>query len=328
LTSFLHFIIFGLLLSVLPLGSSSGAVGESVIRMGLNDTGKNISSPTLQNSFTNHSKLRIIASFYPIYYFMKEIGGVRVDIETLIPIGVEPHDFEPTIQQIQNAESADMVIYNGIGLEKWIDKINSKIKIDASRGFNPITNNKTKIIGANDPHVWLDPILARQEVENIRDALVKVDPSNSKYYQTNSNKLLADLNNLDARIKIELVNCNMRDFIAFHSAFAYFAKRYGLVQHSIQGISPEGEILPQKIQQIVQLARDLKLHIIFSEDLVDPRSAQSAQVISEEIPNGRVLVLSPIEGINSTEQKVAKDYFDKMNENINNLKIGLQCRPK
>lgn len=158
--------------------------------MGLNDTGKNISSTTLQNSFTNHSKLRIIASFYPIYYFIKEIGGVRVDIETLIPIGVEPHDFEPTIQQIQNAESADMFVYNGIGLEKWIDKINSKIKIDASRGFNPITNNKTKIIGANDPHVWLDPILAMKEVEIIRDALVKVDPSNSKYYQTNSNKLV------------------------------------------------------------------------------------------------------------------------------------------
>lgn len=158
--------------------------------MGLNDTGKNISSPTSPNSFTNHSKLRIIVSFYPIYYFIKEIGGVRVDIETLIPIGVEPHDFEPTIQQIQNAESADMIVYNGIGLEKWIDKINSKIKIDASDGFNPITNNNTKIIGANDPHVWLDPILAMKEVENIRDALVKVDPSNSKYYQTNSNKLV------------------------------------------------------------------------------------------------------------------------------------------
>ncbi len=155
--------------------------------------------------------------------------------------------------------------------------------------------------------------------------MVKVDPANSQYYQANADKFLAELSNLDTRVRTELATCNKRDFIAFHNAFTYFASRYGLKQHSVQGVSPEGEILPQKIQQIVQLARDLGLNTIFSEDLVDPRSAE---VISEEIPNGKVLILSPIEGINDTEQKAGIGYLDKMNEDINNLKIGLQCQLK
>lgn len=276
-------------------------------------------------SDTNQSRIKIVASFYPIYEFVKKVGGNKVDVTTFIPIGVEPHEFEPTIQQIQNAQSANLIVYNGAGLEKWIDKINSKYKVDASQGLNLIRGNNSESAGSYDPHVWLDPILAEKEVETIRNALIKVDPSNSNYYKINADNFLKELANLDSKIKTELTVCSKKDFIAFHNAFTYFADRYGLRQHSIQGLSPEGEILPQKIQQIIQLSRDLGLNTIYSEDLVDPRSAK---VIAQEIPNGKVLILSPIEGINSTEQKAGVDYIDKMNENINNLKIGLQCQPK
>ena len=96
-------------------------------------------------------------------------------------------------------------------------------------------------------------------------------------------------------------------------------------QHSIHGITPEGEVLPQRLQEVIQLARDLGLNTIYSEDLVDPRSSE---VIAQEIPNGKVLILSPIEGINAEEQEAGIDYLDKMNEDIDNLKIGLECQPK
>jgi len=98
-----------------------------------------------------------------------------------------------------------------------------------------------------------------------------------------------------------------------------------LNQHSILGVTPEGEILPQRLQEVIQTARDLGLNIIYSEDLVDPRSAE---VIAHEIPNGKVLILSPIEGINADEQKAGIGYLDKMNENVENLKIGLECQLK
>ena len=282
-----------------------------------------INSTTLNNTDTNQSRIKVVASFYPVYEFIKRVGGNDVDITTLIPIGVEPHDFEPTIQQIQNAESADLVIYNGAGLEKWIDKINSKFKVDASQGLELHKGNDSEITGAYDPHVWLDPILAKQQVENIRDALVKADPANTQYYKSNADKFIAELNNLDSKIITELKTCDKKDFIAFHNAFTYFSSRYGLNQHSILGVTPEGEILPQRLQEVIELARNLGLDIVYSEDLVDPRSAQ---VIAQEIPDGKVLILSPIEGINADEQKAGIGYLDKMKENVDNLKIGLQCR--
>jgi zinc transport system substrate-binding protein len=278
---------------------------------------------TMSSTDLYQSRIKVVASFYPVYEFVKNVGGNKVDVSTLIPIGVEPHDFEPTIQQIQNAESADLVVYNGAGLEKWIDKIDSKFNVDASQGLNFLKGNDSEGAGSYDPHVWLDPVLAKKQVENIRDALIKADPANSVYYQSNADKFIAELNNLDNKIKTELTTCDKKDFIAFHNAFTYFASRYGLNQHSILGITPEGEILPQRLQEIIELAKDLGLNIVYSEDLVDPRSAE---VIAQEIPNGKVLILSPIEGINATEQKAGIGYLDKMNEDIDNLKIGLQCR--
>lgn len=281
------------------------------------------SNLTTSSTDLDQSRIKVVASFYPVYEFVKNVGGNKVDVSTLIPIGVEPHDFEPTIQQIQNAESADLVVYNGASLEKWIDKIDSKFKVDASQGLNLLKGNDSESAGSYDPHVWLDPVLAEKQVENIRDALINADPANTVYYQSNADKFIAELNNLDNKIKTELTTCDKKDFIAFHNAFTYFASRYGLNQHSILGLTPEGEILPQRLQEIIELAKDLGLNIVYSEDLVDPRSAE---VIAQEIPNGKVLILSPIEGINAAEQKAGIGYLDKMNEDIDNLKIGLQCR--
>jgi len=311
-----------LMLTTLPVVFAANASDHLMIAT----NSINTTQPSFISSNTNESRIKVVASFYPVYEFVKEIGGNKVDVTSLIPIGVEPHDFEPTIQQIQNAETADLVVYNGAGLEKWIDKINAKFKVEASQGLNLLMSNDTGNSGTYDLHVWLDPILAEMEVENIRDALVKIDPANTQYYKANADRFIGKLNDLDYRIETELATCNKKDFIAFHNAFTYFANRYGLNQHSVhQGLTPEGEVLPQRLQGVIELARDLGLHIVYSEDLVDPRSSE---VIAQEIPNGKVLILSPIEGINSEEQRAGIGYLDKMNENVENLKIGLECQLK
>lgn len=311
-----------LMLTTLPVVFAANASDHLMIAT----NSINTTQPSLISSNTNESRIKVVASFYPVYEFVKEIGGNKVDVTSLIPIGVEPHDYEPTIQQIQNAETADLVVYNGAGLEKWIDKINAKFKVEASQGLNLLMSNDTGNSGTYDLHVWLDPILAEMEVENIRDALVKIDPANTQYYKANADRFIGKLNDLDYRIKTELATCNKKDFIAFHNAFTYFANRYGLNQHSVhQGLTPEGEVLPQRLQGVIELARDLGLHIVYSEDLVDPRSSE---VIAQEIPNGKVLILSPIEGINSEEQRAGSGYLNKMNENVENLKIGLECQLK
>jgi zinc transport system substrate-binding protein len=265
------------------------------------------------------SRLNIVASFYPIFEFVKQVGGDRVAVTSLIPVDVEPHDFEPIIQQIQNAESADIVFFNGLGFESsWINKINNDNLVDTSLGANI-----TKSGNAINPHIWLDPILVKKQVKNIENALIKLDPANKEYYQNNAINFSRSLDSLDALIKSTLQTCDKKDFIAFHDAFSYFANRYGLKQHSIQGVSPEGEVLPQRIQETVELAKNLGINVVYSEELVDPRFAE---VIAGEIPNGRVLTLSPIEGIDTEEQAAGIGYLDKMRENIANLKIGLKCQ--
>lgn len=270
----------------------------------------------------NHPKLKIVSSFYPLLEFTKQIGGNRVEVSSLVPIGIEPHDFDPTIRQIQNAETADILIYNGAGLEKWIEKINVKSKVDASQNLSLLNSNGEDKSGMYDPHVWLDPVLAKGQVESIRNALMNADPLNAKYYSENANKFIEKLDKLDDDMRGELLDCKKHDFISFHNSFSYFAKRYGLNQHSIYGLSPEGEILPQKLQQIIQLAKDKAISTIYSESLIDPRFAN---VVAEEIPNGKVMVLSPIEGINQEEQNQGIGYLDKMYENIKSLRIGLEC---
>jgi zinc transport system substrate-binding protein len=278
-----------------------------------------LSTPNAPELTNSASRLNIVASFYPILEFVKQVGGDKVAVTSLIPVGVEPHDYEPTIQQIQNAESADLIFYNGMGFESsWLDEINNDDNlIDTSLGSNISRAGNTI-----NPHIWLDPILVKNQVKNIEEALIKVDPANKEYYQNNAINFTKTLDEIDALIRSTLQRCDKKDFIAFHDAFSYFANRYGLKQHSIQGISPEGDVLPQRIQEIADLARDLGINIVYSEELVDPRFAE---VIAQEIPNGRVLVLSPIEGIDSNEQAAGIAYLDKMRENLVNLKTGLQC---
>ena len=242
-----------------------------------------ISSNTTANNASqqsNQTKIKVVASFYPIYEFVKAVGGDRIDASVLIPIGAEPHDFDPTIQEVLKANSANLLVYNGASMEEpWIHNLTPQNTVDTSKGINLLANpNDPDIKGPNDPHIWLDPVLAIQQVQNIRDGLDKVDPKNTAYYNQNAENFIGQLNKLDTAFKGNLTssNCAKRDFIPFHLAFAYFAKQYGLTQHPIhEGLTPSGEVLPQKLVEVVNLAKNLGLKVIYSEDMIDPKISSS-----------------------------------------------------
>jgi zinc transport system substrate-binding protein len=265
-------------------------------------------------------KLTVVSSFFPIDEFVKKIGGDIIQSSILIPTGIEPHDFEPTINQIQTVDSADVLVYNGLGIENWITKINTEHKIDASEGLNASYTDRRNM--TLDPHVWLDPLLAKKEVENIRDGLMRIDPSNRDRYLNNAKNFLNELDNLDKTIKTYLESCKKRDFITLHNSFSYFANQYALNQHSIFNAGPEAEVTPARLAEIINIAKSLDLKVIYSEELMDSRYAS---VVAQEIPGGKVLVLSPIEGLTKYEHEVGIGYIDKMNENIKNLTLGLEC---
>jgi len=271
---------------------------------------------------TNNQKISVLTSFYPLFEFTKQVGDDKVDVSLLVPPGVEPHDWEPTITDLQLMQQADVIVINGIGFENWIDKIDSinsnVLVVDTSSGISmiettDIVHHENEDI-SGDPHIWLNPITAKIQVQNIADSLIVIDPKNQKYYSENRDSYLVKLDALDAKIRSELVSCNS-DFIAFHKAFLYFADEYGLVQHTIiDSNNPHAEPTSQTLEQIILLAQELDINVIFTEAAAD---ARTSQVIANEI-GGKVLVLSPLEiGDDDT------NYIQKMEENLSNLKEAL-----
>ncbi len=278
------------------------------------DYNENSNNNGIKSNITN--PLKIFTSFYPIYDFVKKIGKDKVDVSVIVPNGMEPHDFEPTAKQIIDLQNADAIFVNGMGFESWIDKLNNATIIDLSKDLPAEENTRV-----SNPHIWLDPLLVKSQAKNILNSLISLDPQNNLYYNDNHAQFTNQLDRLDGDIIANLTNCKLRDFLSFHDAFGYFADRYGLIQHSIQGISPETEAPPQKIRESIDLSKQLGLDVIFTEDNVDPRLTET---IAQEI-NGQVLTLSPIETISDEEIQMNRDYFSKMYDNLNNLKIALKC---
>ena len=267
---------------------------------------------TVQQVLDRH---KILVTFYPIYKFTKAVGGDKIDVSIIIPSGVEPHDWEPTIQDIENLKNAKMVVINGAGLEPWITKLVSAnpdiIVVDSSKNIPLLEKSESM----TDPHIWLDPVLVKIQVQNIADGLIKIDPENTDYYQQNANQYKTKLDLSDNKIRTDLANCNKKDFLAFHDSFSYFSKEYGLNQNTIVGgLNPENEPTATKIEEITQKAQNLGIKVVFSEEAVNP---QISKVISDEI-HGKVLVLSPLEVTNIND-----DYVEKMQNNLANLKEAL-----
>jgi zinc transport system substrate-binding protein len=276
---------------------------------------------------TQSSKLQITASFYPLYYFSQQIAGDKANVINITPAGAEPHDYEPTAQDIAQIENSKLLILDGTGLEAWGSSIkqnlNPKNTVVLTVG-DGIINQKVMEDGQEviDPHIWQSPPIDRQIVDKITQALIQIDPVNSSYYQTNADALKVKLDNLDAQYKQGLANCSENNIITSHAAFGYLATAYGLNQVSIAGLSPDAEPSPQQLADIVKFAKANNVKYIFFESLVSPKLSDT---IATEV-GAKTLVLNPIEGLTNDEIAQGKTYFTEMQNNLTNLRIALQCK--
>lgn len=273
---------------------------------------------------SDSADISIIASFYPLYEFTKEIGQNKINVSLLVPPGIEPHDWEPTVNDLQKMHQADLIVINGIGFENWVDDIdivNSDVSIvDTSNGISIIDNtlfdqdSEHNVHLNGDPHIWLNPVMAKIQVTNIVNALISIDPNNEKFYRQNAISYQEKLDALDKKIRNELSSCN-KDFIVFHNAFSHFAIEYDLNQHTIiKSNESHAEPTSKTLEKTIKLARQYGIDVIFTEEEFDSRVSQ---VIANEI-NGKVLVLSPIEVIDENS-----NYLIKMENNLSNLKEAL-----
>lgn len=273
------------------------------------------------DSSTNKNKIEVTASFYPLYFFASQIGGDKSNVKNITPAGAEPHDYEPTTQDIAGIEKSNLLILNGGNLETWGNKIKDNLKginITIVVAGEKITDQQI----IQDPHVWLSPPLAKQEVKVILEGFLKVDSKNKNYYSINADNLLQKLDQLDQEYKQGLSSCSKRDFVTSHAAFGYLAKAYNLNQVAISGISPDEEPSAQKLAEISDFSKKNNVKYIFFENLLSPKLSET---IATEV-GAQTLVLDPIEGITDNDLKTGKNYITVMKDNLINLRKALECR--
>lgn len=277
----------------------------------------------------SQGKIRIVASFYSLAEFAKNVGGNYADVINITPAGAEPHDYEPTPQDIAKIYDAKLFIFNGNGVDNWADKIQNDLQskgiavVKISDHMDSFKNNSLdQRENKADPHFWLDPINAEKETDLIADALIQIDPARQEEYDQNRDNFKNQLALLDREYKTGLADCRLHTIVASHNAFNYLARRYNFDVLYILGLTPDQEPSPQTIAQTANLAKEKGIKHIFFETLVSPKLSET---IANEI-GAKILVLNPIEGLTNKEISAGKNYISVMKDNLNNLRTALSCQ--
>lgn len=296
---------------------------------------------------SDEKPLSIVASFYTMYDFAKKIGGAHVTVTDMVPAGTEPHDWEPAASDIRNLEQADVFIYSGAGLEHWAADVlgsldnQELLTVEVSKGVALLEGDghaheddadeteKASALGKRagetvseetyDPHVWLDPMNAKIEMENIKNAFAEADPTHAADYEANYARYAAQLDALDKAYEAGLGVLAKKDIVVAHAAFGYLCNAYGLNQVAIEGLTPDSEPDPARMAEVIDFVRDNDVKVIFFEELISPKVTKT---IAAET-GAETQVLNPLEGLSDAEQKSGADYFSVMEENLQKLIAAL-----
>ena len=420
---------------------------------GVSDNSMPMDTPEVDqtNLVSQEEKLTVLTSFYPYHEFTKNVAGDFAEVKQFMPSGVEAHDWEPRAQEIQSLNDADVFVYNGLGIEPYVENIigsgefDNVLFVKASEGVELLkfeddhddhdehakeddhddhddshaeefyeeiamvieefeeghmTESQSieaieeilhehegdghdhgvgaieeiehvlheiedgHIEGSEgleeihhlvsgedvhdehakedehdehakedghdghdhdyefDPHIWLDPLLVKQQVNVIRDGLIQADPQNKEHYEENARIYNNKMDALDMKIESSLSSCQKDTIVPFHNAFTYLGERYDIHVMALSGMTPDSEASAAEIAEFVDFVKDNDIKVIFSEELVDPRLAE---VIAEEA-NAQVILFSPLEALTPDEIGTNISYIDKMEQNLDSLVVALECQ--
>ncbi len=253
------------------------------------------------------SKLKVVTTFLPMYWFTKAVVGEEQQVELLIPPGTEVHDYQATPANVSAIATANVLVKNGIDFEEFLDGTvksaqNSQLKeINASANIESLAGN---------PHVWLDPVLAKQQVANIRDGLIAANPENKANYQANATNYIQQLEKLDTEYKQRLQKYPNCTFISFHDAYPYLANRYQIKQVAVVEI-PEDQLSPTDVQKTINAVKQYKAKAIFGEPGVDNKLLKA---LSQDLN----LTLQPLDSLESGKLD-PQHYFTAMQTNLKTI---------
>lgn len=301
-------------------------------------------------------KMKVVTTVFPVYDVAKQVGGDKVDVTLLVPPGAEPHDWDPTAQDLKEIGTAKVFLYSGAGLEptekilapdvlqkaqpvelsKSVtllpapdededehdhdhDKDHKEDKDDHDKAQAEDKHEHEHEHGEFDPHVWLDPMNVAKEVDAVVEAFSKADPANAKYYEANGKAYKEKLQALHGKYEEFGNKQHDKHLVVSHMAFGYLAKAYGFEQLGIMGVSPDAEPTPERMADIVSFIKEHNVKAIFSEELVSPKLANA---IAAET-GVKVYVLNPAEGLTEEQNQKGVTYLDIMEENLKVLQEAL-----
>jgi zinc transport system substrate-binding protein len=282
------------------------------------------------------AKVRIMATVFPLGEFASAVAGDRGETELLLPPGAGVHTWQPRPGDIGRLAACDLLVYIGANLEPWLPGLLKALPggqvrtLEVTAGLSLLEAAADDEHGHGegaheqlDPHVWLDFDLDARIVLKIAEELSRIDPAGRPEFTANADRLAARLRELDLKFRDGLTACRGRDIVlAGHGAFGYLARRYGLVQTALYGLSPDAQPRPLDLMKAVDFCRQKGVRTIFFENSVSP---DLSRTLAREI-DGRVLVLHAGHNLTRDEQDRGVGFFELMEENLSVLREGLGCR--
>ncbi|MFX4288061.1 metal ABC transporter substrate-binding protein [Janibacter sp. G349] len=278
------------------------------------------------------ASLTVATSFYPLQEAAERVGGDHASVTNLTKPGAEPHDLELTPKQVLEASRADALIYlkdfqpsvDDAAQEAGDSAMDvapfARIDIEAAHDEHEGEGgHEGHDHGDTDPHFWLDPTRYADVVEAMGERFAEADPDHAADYRANAQEFAGELKALDKDLKAGLAECTNHDLVTGHSAFAYFADRYGFHQESVSGLTPGAEPSPTALADLIEHIKDEKITTVYAETLV-PRD--TAETIARDT-GAEVAVLDPIEGL--TDASDGDDYVSVMRSNLATVEKGQGC---
>ena len=223
------------------------------------------------------AKKRVITTFTIIRDMAQNVAGDAAIVESITKPGAEIHEYEPTPHDILKAQKADLVLWNGLGLERWFEKFYGSLKnvpsAVVSEGVTPLGISEGPYDGKPNPHGWMSPANAILYVENIRRALVKLDPANAATYEANAAAYSAKIRALDEPIRAKLtrIPADRRWLVSSEGAFSYLAANYGLRELYLWPVNADEEGTPKQVRKVIDGVRTRRIPVVFTESTVSDK---------------------------------------------------------
>ena len=277
------------------------------------------------NTGAVEAKFKVVTTFTVIQDIAQNVAGDAAEVQSITKPGAEIHDYQPTPQDIAQAQSADLIIWNGLNLERWFERFFQNMKnvpaVVATDGITPVSIYDGEYSGKPNPHAWMSTSNALIYIENIKNAFIKYDPQNAKTYEENATRYAEKIKQLDKplREKLAQVPENQRWLVTSEGAFGYLTKDYGFKEVYLWPINAEQQGTPKQVRKVIDAVRKNNIPVVFSESTISPKPMK--QVAKETgAKYGGVLYVDSL----SNKDGPVPTYVDLLNVTVSTIVKGFE----